>query len=216
MKKGQTKRPAVIGAGDRKALTEFPTRGGQWLPPLVELLERSAAAIDDVIDVAGRAMIGAVLQLSAGNVAGPKVQGQSARRDVCWYGSRLGEVVLSDRRLKVTRPRLRRRGVGAGGEVEIPAYARLREGGPGEHVVQLMMQGVSTRNHEPVLREMADTAGVSKMRIPTEAGHCGTVVLPTRVRRPRDKGDDSYCTSSARRSSAASWGTGICGCSSRR
>jgi transposase-like protein len=168
MKKGQTRRPAVISAGDRKALTEFLTKGGQWLPPLVELLERSAAAIDDVIDVVGRAMIEAVLQLAAGNVAGPKVQGQLARRDVYWYGSQQGEVVLSDRRLKVTKPRLRRRGVGAGGEVEIPAYARLREGGLGEHVVQLMMQGVSTRNQEPVLREMADTAGVSKSQIGRE------------------------------------------------
>jgi transposase-like protein len=76
--------------------------------------------------------------------------------------------VLSDRRLKVTKPRLRRRGVGVGGEVEIPAYARLREGGLGGHVVQLMMQGVSTRNYEPVLREMADTAGVSKSQISRE------------------------------------------------
>jgi hypothetical protein len=98
MKKGQARRPAAVSAGDRKAMTEFLTKGGQWLLPLVELLERSAAAIDDVIDVAGRATIKAVLQLSAGNVAGPKVQGQSARRDVYWYGSQQGDSVLSDRR----------------------------------------------------------------------------------------------------------------------
>jgi hypothetical protein len=34
-----------------------------------------------------------VLHLSAGSVAGPKVQVQPARRDACWYGSRQGEVV---------------------------------------------------------------------------------------------------------------------------
>jgi transposase len=30
------------------------------------------------------------------------------------------------------------------------------------------------------------------------AAHYGTAVLPTRPRRPRDKGSDSYCTSSAK------------------
>lgn len=166
--KGQARRPAVISAGDRKAFTEFLTKGGQWLLPLVELLERSAGAIDDVIDVVGRATIEAVLQLSAEQAAGPKVQGQTALRDVYWYGSQQGEVALSDRKLKVTKPRLRRRGTGVGGEVEIPGYARLREGGLGEHVVRLMMQGVSTRNYEPVLRAMADTAGVSKSQVSRE------------------------------------------------
>ncbi|MGH3883969.1 MAG: transposase [Pseudonocardiaceae bacterium] len=168
MKKGQAKRPAVIGAGDRKALTEFLAKGGQWLLPLVDLLERSACAIDDVIDVVGRATIEAVLQLSAEQLAGPKVQGQTTLRDVYWYGSQQGEVALSDRKLKVRKPRLRRRGVGAGGEVEIPAYAHLREDGLGEHVVRLMMKGVSTRHYEPVLREMADTAGVSKSQVSRE------------------------------------------------
>lgn len=168
MKKGRARRPAVIGAGDRKALTEFLAKGGQWLLPLVDLLERSACAIDDVIDVVGRATVEAVLQLSAEQLAGPKVQGQTTLRDVYWYGSQQGEVALSDRKLKVRKPRLRRRDVGVGGEVEVPAYARLREGGLGEHVVRLMMKGVSTRNYEPVLREVADTAGVSKSQVSRE------------------------------------------------
>lgn len=168
MKKGQTRRPAVIDAGDRQALTEFLTKGGQVLLPLVELLERGQCAIDEVIDVVGRAAIEAVLQLSAHQVAGAKIKGQWAHRDVYWYGQQQGEVTLSDRKLKVMKPRLRRRGVGAGGEVEIPAYTRMRAGGLGEHVVRLLMRGVSTRNYGPALREMADSAGVSKSQISRE------------------------------------------------
>jgi transposase-like protein len=168
MKKGQTRRPAVIDAGDRRALTEFLTRGGQLLLPLVDLLERSQCAIDEVIDVVGRAAIEAVLELSAQQVAGAKIKGQWAHREIYWYGRQQGEVVLSDRKLKVRKPRLRRRGVGSGGEVEIPAYVRLREGGLGEHVVRLLMRGVSTRNYAPVLRKMADSAGVSKSQISRE------------------------------------------------
>jgi transposase-like protein len=168
MRKGQTRRPAVIDAGDRRALTEFLTKGGQLLLPLVELLERSQCAIDEVIDVVGRAAIEAVLELSAQQVAGAKIKGQWAHRDVYWYGRQQGEVVLSDRKLKVIKPRLRRRGVGAGGEVEIPAYARMRDGGLGEHVVRLLMRGVSTRNYAPALRKMADTAGVSKSQVSRE------------------------------------------------
>jgi putative transposase len=168
MKKGQSKRPAVIDSGDRKALTEFLSKGGQVLLPLLELVERTQGAIDEVIDVVGRATVEAVLQLSAEQVAGPKVQGRLSERDVYWYGRQQGEVVLSDRKLKVLKPRLRRRGVGAGGEVDVPAYVRMREGGVADHVVRLMMRGVSTRNYEPALRKMADTAGVSKSSVSRE------------------------------------------------
>ena len=168
MKKGQSKRPAVIDAGDRKALTEFLSKGGQVLLPLLEVVERTQGAIDEVIDVVGRATVEAVLQLSGEQLAGPKVQGRLSERDVYWYGRQQGEIVLSDRKLKVMKPRLRRRGIGAGGEVDIPAYVRIREGGVADHVVRLMMRGVSTRNYEPALRRMADTAGVSKSSVSRE------------------------------------------------
>lgn len=168
MSKGKTRRPAVIDAGDRKALTGFLSKGGQVLLPFLELVEHTQGAIDEVIDVVGRATVEAVLELSAEQVAGPKVQSRLRARAVYWYGRQQGEVMLSDRKLKVLKPRLRRRGVGTGGEVEVPAYLRMREGGVADQVVRLMMRGVSTRNYEPALRTMADRAGVSKSSVSRE------------------------------------------------
>ena len=45
--------------------------------PMVDLIEQSRMAVDELIDVAGRATIEAVLQLSAAQVAGraPPVSG---------------------------------------------------------------------------------------------------------------------------------------------
>lgn len=163
-----SRRPAVIDTGDRKAMEEFFTKGGQVLLPLLELVESTEGAIDEVIDVVGRMTIETLLNLSAEEVAGPKVQGRQSDRDIYWYGRQQGEVVLSDQKVKVQKPRLRRRGVGAGGEVSIPVYERLREGSNAAHVLRVMMRGVSTRNYEGMLRDMAETTGVSKSSVSRE------------------------------------------------
>ncbi len=49
---------------DSRALAEFLQKEGQFLLPLVSLIETAQGAIDEVIDVAGRATIEAVLHLS--------------------------------------------------------------------------------------------------------------------------------------------------------
>ncbi len=56
--------------GERK-LAEFLVRNDQALLPMLELIEQSRLAIDELIDVMGRASIEAVLELSAQQVAGP-------------------------------------------------------------------------------------------------------------------------------------------------
>ena len=54
-----------------RELAEFLSKDGQLLLPLVELLERGEKAIDEVIDVMGRATVEAVLRMSAEQRAGP-------------------------------------------------------------------------------------------------------------------------------------------------
>ena len=69
-------------------------------------------------------------------------------------------VYLSDRKVRVERPRLRRRGVGEGGEVEVPAYAAMRRpGAVADRMLEVLMAGVSTRKYGRVIGEMADTVG---------------------------------------------------------
>ena len=103
----------VRDRADKRAIREFLKREGQFLLPMLELVEQTEVAIDEVIQVMGRATIEAVLEMSAEGVAGVKQAGRSrAEDDTVWYGRQGGAVYLSDRKVRVERPRLRRRGAG--------------------------------------------------------------------------------------------------------
>ena len=72
------------------------------------------------------------------------------------------------RKVRVERPRLRRRGAGEGGEVEVPAYAAMRRpGAVADRMLEVLMAGV-TRKYGRVIGEMADTVGVSKSAVSRE------------------------------------------------
>ena len=116
---------------DPSALAAFLAKDGQLLLPVLDLIENAQCAIDDLIDVMGRATIEAVLLMSAAGVAGPKQQGKKSDRDVVYHGSQKGRVPLRERELRVDKPRLRRKNSPPGepGEVEIPAYKAIRENG---------------------------------------------------------------------------------------
>lgn len=157
----------VMDGTDRRAIAEFLKSEGQFLLPMVELVDRAELAIDEVIEVIGRATIEAVLDMSAEAVAGPKQAGRArGDEDVVWYGRQRGQVYLSDRKVRIERPRLRRKGDGEAGEVEVPAYAAMkRPGALADRMLEILMAGVSTRKYGKVIGEMADTVGVSKSAV---------------------------------------------------
>ena len=107
------------------------------------------------------------LELSAQQaVGGPRQQGKSREGEVVWYGQQPGSVMLSDRKLRVKRPRLRRKGSGAEKEVEVPAYQAMQDQPRlGARMLDILMRGVSTRQYRGVIPEMADTVGVSKSSV---------------------------------------------------
>ncbi len=75
--------------------------------------------------------------------------------------------MLADRQVKVKRPRLRHK---RQGEVSVPAYAALQNNGAtAERMMGALLRGVSTRQYEEVLPEMASTVGVSKSAISRQA-----------------------------------------------
>jgi transposase-like protein len=133
---------------------------------MVERIEQSRMACDQLIDVTGRAVLQAVLQLSAAQVAGgPRQQGKRRSDSVVFYGRQAGQVMLSDRKIQVERPRLRTKGRG-GKEVEIPAYVAMQNPSPlGERMLDTLLRGVSTRNYKDVIPQMAETVGVSKSAV---------------------------------------------------
>ena len=118
--------------------------------------------------MAGKAAVEAVLLLSVRQVAGPKRPGK-ATGDIGWHGRQAGVVSLSQRKLRIEKPRLRKKGKGAGKEVAIPAYdAMVANSRLGSRILDILMKGVSTREYKDILPQMADTVGVSKSEISRE------------------------------------------------
>jgi putative transposase len=175
----------ITKLGQRNAgrLAEFLSRNGQVLLPMVDLIEQSRLAVDELIDVAGRATIEAVLELSAYQVAGPRTPGRR-REEVGWHGRQRGCVCLKERKLGVTKPRLRARG---GGEVAIPAYEAMQDARLGRRMLDVLLRGISTRQYQNVLPEMADTCGVSKSNVSRETIEAGEQALKELLERRFDE-----------------------------
>ena len=154
------------GNVNEQELASFLAKNGQALLPMVDLIEQCRVACDELIDVTGRAAIQAVLQLSAMEAAGgPQQQGKRRTGDVVFYGRQAGQVLLSDRKLEVQRPRLRSKGRRSQ-EVEVPAYAAMQNPTPmGARMLDILLHGVSTRNYKQVIPQMAETAGVSRSAV---------------------------------------------------
>lgn len=149
---------------DKEQILSFLQKEGQLLLPLLELVETSQVALDQVIDVTGRALIELLLQLSAERLAGPKQQGVKGG-EIRWHGSQGGVVHLRERKVRVAKPRLRRRGLGRGTEVPIPAYEAMQDYDIGQRMLDILLRGVSTRKYEQVLPKMAETVGIKKSSV---------------------------------------------------
>src|SRR5260370_40387865 len=168
MKKTNRKQRRVKGTEERRVV-EFFVKHGQFLLPMIEMIEQSSAEIDEMIEVVGRGAVEAVLQLSAQELTGAKSQGRKVERahEVRWHGRQWGSVALSDRKLRVGRPRLR----GNEGEVRLPAYAALQDHGRmSAPVLELLASGVSSRDYQKWMRHRAETVGVSHAGVSRQVG----------------------------------------------
>ena len=99
----------ILDKDHNEELSEYFSRDGQLLLALVQLLETSEIAVDELIDIAGRSTIETVLKILAQGVAGAKHQGKR-RGKVGWHRSQTGVVSLSDYKLMVKRPRICHKG----------------------------------------------------------------------------------------------------------
>jgi len=158
----------IVEGKDKERILSFLQKDGQLLLPILEMVETGRMAVDQLIDVTGRAMLEMMLKLSAEGLAGPKKRGK-AGEEVRWHGTQGGVVHMSDRKVRVTRPRLRRKGPGRGGEVEIPAYGAMQDYDIGRRMLEILLSGVSTRQYERILPEMADTVGIKRSSVSREA-----------------------------------------------
>ena len=151
-----------------RQLAKFLAENGQVLMPMVELIESAQMSVHQLMATLGRATLEAVLQISAAGVAGENHQGK-AGGDIVRHGRQSGTVSLQDRKVRVERPRLRKRDGGAGAEVSVPAYEAMKaDDSLGEQVLKVMMRGVSTRNYQEILPDACDAVGVSKSSVSRE------------------------------------------------
>jgi putative transposase len=147
---------------DKRGLSDFLIRNGQFLLPMIRLIEDARTAIDDVIDVTGRACIQAILEGSAAQIAGDKSPGRRSG-DIRYHGHQDGIVHLKERKLRVRRPRLRHK---TAGEIDVPAYESLRTRPQmARRMMQILIDGVSTRRYQNIIPAMAQTVGVSKSAV---------------------------------------------------
>jgi len=160
--------PGSVAPLNPKRIADLLAKDGQLILPMLDLIENAQCAIDDLIDVMGRATIEAVLRMSAEAIAGPKQQGKKSERDVVYHGTQQGRVTLNEREIIVDKPRLRRRNPqeGESAEVEIPAYEAMQGNGRlANRMLEILISGISTRRYETILPEMDGTVGVSKSQV---------------------------------------------------
>jgi putative transposase len=158
----------IISRKDSKELAKFLAKEGQFLLPMLELIEQAQTAVDEVINVVGRSAIEAILLLSAQQAGGPQHKGKNTG-DILWYGRQKGVVPLTERKLRVDKPRLRRKGKGKDLEVPIPVYEAMQSNSRlGQRILSILMQGISTRSYSKVLPAMAQTVGISRSNISRE------------------------------------------------
>jgi putative transposase len=171
-------------------LTWFLKKNGQHLLPMVDLITQSRMAIDELIDSVGRATLETILEVSAEQVVGARQPGKTREGAVGWYGRQPGRVYLGDRKLAVERPRLCRRGRGQDKEVMVPAYAALQNRqGMQRRMLDILMNGVSTRHYQHVIPEMAESVGISKSSVSRETIEAAEAALQKLLERGLDDKD---------------------------
>jgi len=162
----------VVYANDREkareALAEMLGQHSEGLLPLLDLVQELRVTLDEVFDVVGRVCVERVLHLSAEQVAGERHQGKRGG-EIGWHGSQEGVVTLSTQKIRVRKPRLRKKSGGQGAEVAIPAYEAMQgDEGLREKLATAMLRGVSTRNYAEVIPQMAESCGISRSSVSRE------------------------------------------------
>ena len=157
----------IVGRKGSAALRQFLAKEGAAgaVGTMMELLEAGKLAVEALVGEMGKAALEAVLLLSAEQVAGPAHPGRpggAIRR----HGEQGGVVALGGQKVRVSKPRLRRRGGGQGAEVAVPAYAAMQsDESLRERMLATVMRGVSTRNYREVVPELAERCGVSRSAV---------------------------------------------------
>jgi transposase-like protein len=155
---------AVVRRDDHNGLLAHFAQCPELFAPMLDLVASGKQTIESAMHQAGRAVVELLLQLSAISIAGEKSPGRQSG-EVLWHGSQGGQICLLERRLKVSKPRLRTRGA-RGREVAVPLYERLQDDNKlAARMSEILVSGVSTRKYAHVLPAMAASAGIARSSV---------------------------------------------------
>ena len=176
----------IVSRDGSAALRQFLAKEGAALVPMVALIERGQLAVEERVGQLGKAALEAVLAISAEQLAGPPHPGRpvgAIRR----HGAQGGVVALGGQRVRVSKPRLRRKG---SGEVAVPAYAVMQDDeGLRERLLSIVMRGVSTRHYQEVVPEIAERCGVSRSAVSRQLQQASAEALKELCERRFDEVD---------------------------
>ena len=168
-------------------LRQFLAEHNHALVPMVELLEQGRLAVGELVNHVGRAALEAMLLVSAQGMVGRPHPGKRAG-EVRRHGHQRGVVVLGAQKVRVNKPRLRRRGGGEGAEVTIPAYAAMQaDAGLRGKLLSILLRGVSTRDYQAVLPEIASRCGVSRSAVSRQFAEASAAALQALCERRFDE-----------------------------
>jgi putative transposase len=107
---------------------------------------------------------------------------------VAAYGRLWVATEVKERNLIVNKPRLRNKSRGANKEVSVPAYEALQQNtATGERMLEILLNGVSTRRYRKVIPQMADTVGVSRSAVSRETIEASEAALKQLLERRFDE-----------------------------
>ena len=122
---------------------------------LAQTISWRKKSIDSMNLELGRMLVESILLMDRENICGPDY---APSGDVYKWAHQGGSVYIGDRKVKISKPRLR----DAHGEVELPSYSKLKESGQfSEEILTKVMSGLSARRYHETIQESASAFGVS-------------------------------------------------------
>jgi hypothetical protein len=147
-------------------IEQFCQTNGRILLPIMNLIQSASQVVKQVIHDIQMQTLETILMLSAEQIAGACTPGKPSG-EIRWHGSQPGKIKMADREVKLKRPPLRHK---TEGEVKIPAYENLRQDRVlQQYILGALLRGISTREYDDVLPEMAETVGVSRSSVSPQA-----------------------------------------------
>lgn len=151
------------------------------LLPSIELMERSRHIVEGAIVDLGKLTLDTVLAMSAAQVGGEPQRGKK-KGEILHHGWQGGRVYVSGKRLKVDKPRLRRRG---GKEVAVPAYETMRKDPKSaDRALARVVKGISTREYAGVFDEAGEEVGISRSSVSRQVSEASEKKLRSLMERP--------------------------------